>query len=65
MSEEELMRRLRGDLLDGFDEELEMELEDRNIDAVAGVLTDAADYKAARQQYFRELFRLQRELVKL
>ena len=43
MSEEELMRRLRGDLLDGFDEELEMELEDRNIDAVAGVLTDSAD----------------------
>ena len=65
MSEEELMRRLRGDLLDGFDEELEMELEDRNIDAVAGVLTDSADYKAARQQYFRELFRLQGELVKL
>ncbi|MBP9953690.1 MAG: polyphosphate kinase 2 [Ottowia sp.] len=59
------MRRLRGDLLDGFDEELEMELEDRNIDAVAGVLTDSADYKAARQQYFRELFRLQGELVKL
>ncbi len=65
MSEEELMRHLRGDLLDGFDEELEMELEDRNIDAVAGVLTDSADYKAARQQYFRELFRLQGELVKL
>ena len=65
MSEEELMRRLRGDLLDGFDEELEMELEDRNIDAVAGVLTDSADYKGARQQYFRELFRLQGELVKL
>ena len=47
------------ELTDGFDEELEMELEDRNIDAVAGVLTDSADYKAARQQYFRELFRLQ------
>ena len=65
MSEEELMRRLRGDLLDGFDEELEMELEGRDIDAVADVLTDSADYKAARQQYFRELFRLQGELVKL
>ncbi|MDO5625799.1 MAG: polyphosphate kinase 2 [Pseudomonadota bacterium] len=65
MSEEELMRRLRGDLLDGYDEELEMELEDRNIDQVAGVLTDSADYKAERQRYFRELFRLQGELVKL
>ena len=65
VSEEELINRLRSDVLDGYDEELEMELEDRNIDAVAGVLTDSADYKAARQQYFRELFRLQGELVKL
>ena len=65
VSDEELINRLRSDVLDGYDEELEMELEDRNIDAVAGVLTDSADYKAARQQYFRELFRLQGELVKL
>ena len=65
MSDDELIRRLRGDLLDGFDEELEMELEDRNIDQLAGVLTDGDDYKNARQHYFRELFRLQGELVKL
>ena len=65
VSEEELINRLRSDVLDGYDEELEMELEDRNIEAVAGVLTDASEYKAARQQYFRELFRLQGELVKL
>ena len=65
MSEEELIKRLRGDLLDGYDEELEMELEDHNVDKMAGVLTDSADYRAARQQYFRELFRLQGELVKL
>ena len=65
MSEEEMIKRLRGDLLDGYDEELEMELEDRNIDAVAGVLTDSDAYRGARQQYFRELFRLQGELVKL
>ena len=65
MSEEELITRLRGDLLDGFDEELEMELEDRNIDALSGVLTDSAAYQGARRQYFRELFRLQGELVKL
>ncbi|MDO5692349.1 MAG: polyphosphate kinase 2 [Pseudomonadota bacterium] len=65
VSEEELIKRLRGDLLDGYDEELEMELEDRNIDAVAGLLTDSPEYKSARQRYFRELFRLQGELVKL
>ena len=65
VSEEELINRLRSDVLDGYDEELEMELEDRNIDQLAGVLTDASEYRAARQQYFRELFRLQGELVKL
>jgi len=65
VSEEELIKRLRGDLLDGYDEELEMELEDRNIDAVSGVLTESSDYQNARRQYFRELFRLQGELVKL
>ena len=65
MSEEELIKRLRSDLLDGYDEELEMELEDRNIDAVSGLLIDSPQYKSARQRYFRELFRLQGELVKL
>ena len=65
MSEEELIKRLRSDLLDGYDEELEMELEDRNIDAVSGVLTESSDHQNARRQYFRELFRLQGELVKL
>ena len=65
MSKEELIKRLRSDLLDGYDEELEMELEDRNIDAVSGLLTDSPQYKSARQRYFRELFRLQGELVKL
>ena len=60
-----MIRRLRGELLDGYDEELEMELEDRNIDAVAGVMTDSSAYQSARRRYFRELFRLQGELVKL
>ncbi|MGE0098462.1 MAG: polyphosphate kinase 2 [Hydrogenophaga sp.] len=54
------MRRIHADLMDGFDEELEMELEDRETDA-----TDAAQQKEARRVYFRELFRLQAELVKL
>ncbi len=60
-----MIRRLRGELLDGYDEELEMELEDRNIDAVAGVMTDSSAYQSARRRYFRELFRLQGELGKL
>ena len=53
-SEEETFRRLHGDIVDSLDEELELELED-------GKDPD----KDARKRYFRELFRLQGELVKL
>jgi polyphosphate kinase 2 len=64
---EDLIRRIREDLMDSYDEELEMELEDRSmreLDADAsGVRTDAE--RTARRQYFQELFRLQGELVKL
>ena len=58
--EDELVKRIHRDLQDDFDEELELELEDR----VPGVpSTDEAT--AERRRYFRELFRLQSELVKL
>jgi len=60
-----MMLRLRRELVDGYDEELEMELEDRNVDDIAGMMVDSADYKENRRRYFRELFRLQGELVKL
>jgi polyphosphate kinase len=54
----------RAEVADSFDEELELELDDERI---AELLDDSARTaeKAARQVYFRELFRLQRELVKL
>ncbi|MDR2128747.1 MAG: polyphosphate kinase 2 [Burkholderiaceae bacterium] len=65
MGEDELRLRLHKDLLDGYDEELEMELEDRNTDQVAGVLTGSKEYRDARQRYFQALFWLQGELVKL
>ncbi|MEJ1167608.1 polyphosphate kinase 2 [Variovorax sp. CCNWLW235] len=60
---EDLMQRIARDLIDSYDEELELEIEDRNI----GDLDPAARAtdKAARQAYFKELFRLQGELVKL
>jgi polyphosphate kinase 2 len=57
---DDLMRRIHADLMDGYDEELEMELEDRETE-----VADAAGAKEARRVYFRELFRLQAELVKL
>lgn len=58
---EEQMRQLREDLLDSLDEELEMELDDR--------LSEDGhrnhESMNARVQYFRELLRLQSELVML
>jgi polyphosphate kinase 2 len=61
--EDELVKRIHRDLQDDFDEELELELEDRDYGAMA---SDApADASTERKRYFRELFRLQSELVKL
>ena len=65
-SEQELVQRIHRDLRDDFDEELELELEDRILDAVAlGEDKPQDDDRVARRHYFRELFRLQSELVKL
>ena len=49
----DLFRRMHRELVDSFDEELEMEIEDGDRNAID------------RPVYFRELFRLQAELVKL
>jgi polyphosphate kinase len=71
---EELLRRLEEDLIDGYDEELELEIEDRYLSGfedAQGKATpektpaDLAEARLERQRYFRELFRLQGELVKL
>jgi polyphosphate kinase 2 len=65
--DDELVQRIRRDLADSYDEELELELEDRKIDELNdGTLdTSSLEYKQSRRQYFRELFRMQAELVKL
>ena len=60
--QDELMQRIARDLVDSYDEELELEIEDRNFDASG---EPVGIDKAARAAYFRELFRLQGELVKL
>jgi polyphosphate kinase 2 len=60
--QEELMQRIARDLIDGYDEELELEIEDRNLEELE---SGQAPDKAARRAYFKELFRLQGELVKL
>jgi polyphosphate kinase len=56
-----LYARIQEDLVDSFDEELELEVDDRALDAKS----PPADGRLPRQQYFRELFRLQRELVEM
>ena len=62
----ELHRRLERELLDSYDEELEMELDDQRFDEV---LSRTPEEKRAaviqRRHYFRELLRLQGELIKL
>ena len=65
----ELMKRLEREIIDGYDEELELEIEDRTHEDVlageAGMREMDSEAKAARAAYFKELFRLQGELVKL
>jgi polyphosphate kinase 2 len=56
--------RIREEIADSFDEELELELDDERIHDLIDESSETAE-KAARQLYFKELFRLQRELVKL
>jgi len=65
MDNEEFIRRLQAEAVDSYDEELELELEDRPFDAEGTVVPLTAAEKQARHRYFRELLRLQGELVKL
>jgi polyphosphate kinase 2 len=62
--DDELYRRIQQDLLDDLDEELEMEVEDWEPGA-ARTEHHREDAENFRKMYFRELLRLQRELVKV
>ena len=65
---DDLLTRIQSDLTDSYDEEYELELiDDRPLEAYAegGAPAPSADEKENRRAYFRELFRLQAELVKL
>ena len=64
---EDLIKRIERDLLDSYDEELELEIEDRNPEGLEADLgaKNTDEHKAYRLAYFRELFKLQGELVKL
>jgi len=62
-----LAEHMHVDFLDSYDEELELELEDRVIEHAAdvGEIVISDEERAFRKLYFKELFRLQVELVKL
>ena len=64
---EEFIKRVHRELIDDYDEELEMEREDwehTNPDVAARPVEEDSS-REARNLYFRELFRLQGELVKM
>ena len=65
---EALVKRIERDLIDSYDEELELEIEDRDPSGFVtghGSEADETSARTERAAYFRELFRLQGELVKL
>ena len=58
--------RIEAEITDSFDEELEMEIDDERLHRLLdGKDRDSDAGLLDRQLYFKELFRLQRELVKL
>lgn len=64
----DINRRILAEMHDSFDEELEMEIDDDRMDSFLAELGETAeqdDLSLERRFYFRELFRLQGELVKL
>jgi polyphosphate kinase 2 len=69
---EGLQRRIQAEIDDSFDEELEMELDDERLQRLLDGIADPSRPNDAeppdgldRRLYFKELFRLQSELVKL
>ncbi|SEJ89269.1 MULTISPECIES: polyphosphate kinase 2 [unclassified Pseudomonas] len=61
----ETARYIHADILDSFDEELEMEYDDARLDGLLSDLGEEVPKGIDRRVYFRELLRLQGELVKL
>ena len=60
------LSRIKAEIVDSFDEELEMQMEEDRLDElVAEVMSEEAEATIDRKVYFRELFRLQHELVRL
>ncbi len=58
--------RVLAEIADSFDEELELEIDDARLEELLGDMSrDPAGSSLHRGEYFKELFRLQRELINL
>jgi polyphosphate kinase 2 len=58
--------RIRGEMVDSFDEELELEIDDERLGKLLAEISERPELETIdRRFYFKELFRLQGELVKL
>ncbi|HUR79164.1 MAG TPA: polyphosphate kinase 2, partial [Thermoanaerobaculia bacterium] len=66
IDEQELIQRIRRDLADSWDEELEMDVEDYHpLPGLPDGGANAPGEREYRKKYFQQLFRLQGELVRL
>lgn len=65
MKDDEFAMRMQREVVDSYDEELELELEDRPFDTDGSEIALTDQEKRERRRYFAELLRLQGELVKL
>jgi polyphosphate kinase 2 len=61
MNKSDITYRVHQEIMDGLDEELELEIDDYRL----GLTGPDGEKKEERQKYFKELLRLQGELVKL
>ena len=61
LDKDAIARLIQAELSDALDEELEMELDDARLDRLVG---EPAEADTARAGYFKELIRLQSELIK-
>ncbi len=60
------LERVHREIADGYDEELELELEEARLDQVMAGMPEGYEGQGMdRKLYFKELFRLQHELVRL
>ena len=59
------LERMKAEIADNFDEELELEMEDSRLELLSADDSPGVRPALDRKVYFRELFRLQHELVRL